>query len=883
MDKHRYGRYRPYYDFVSSVKWDLVVIDEAHQLGFLKRGAPLRTERLAPLCRNAGNLLLLSATPSRGTHRDMVGRVSLLIPPLEARVDELLENGSLRSRLYRAVSDYIVYRRTKDHVNMFEEKRVFTNLTSLLAVVKLGDKLRLYGELGSVVSKVLRKIRGRASSLVKTIVLKRALSSPYAFLKTLNKVIVKEGAEGGVVEPRLPPTDLMVERRADDVLEALLRRVELPFELHVEVKKLLVEFEKMHREGDPAFKALALLLLYVASKPEALPAGLVGDYIVFSEYLDTVEYLYEKLINFFLDNGFERDGALENRVVEKTLRKRLEDTLSPPFKKHANALRDSIVVLRSTRGDRWVFIAKISSRNGDIVHLLPELVDVIDAERGGRVVKVLLSTDVASEGLNLHQFNIVVNYDIPWSPVRREQRLGRVYRLRQSRNCSVVDLVRDVPIDYEFYTKLVLKLLNMTEQRISSKPLEGLVELYVVERQGESSALVVSEKDLASALCRVYEEYYGDGRVLTEVLNEARVRLSRVLMEHRSLVEELTPSYSTAESVKSYVKDLTGCEDEECFSKILCKAYEALLNGPCGENLSKAVVELYEELINRRGEELDSTFTMVINDPEVEKGYFGVVDLLYNGEVRFSTPILVLFRKGVPTVVHGLELLNTLVDYLKEGHLRFIKLPTGASGVDYREFGDFVKLFLDKINFRFNERVGLKDNELLKIVQQQKPIYIELSFKLKTPLIRVLGVQGLVDYEAFRTGLPADVREWMEVESVNLIRDLFRAKGCRVLEINIGEYKPYDLLVECPTEGGFVKYMVEVKSHLKRVLVAELTPNETQLAEENPRNYVVCNVSGLENRDKSTWITICDLYENVEKDVVTKTREERVARIYFAR
>ncbi|MDD5192508.1 MAG: helicase-related protein [Candidatus Nanoarchaeia archaeon] len=43
--------------------------------------------------------------------------------------------------------------------------------------------------------------------------------------------------------------------------------------------------------------------------------------------------------------------------------------------------------------------------------------------------KVLISTEVLSEGVNLHRSNIVINYDIPWNPTRMIQRVGRVNRV----------------------------------------------------------------------------------------------------------------------------------------------------------------------------------------------------------------------------------------------------------------------------------------------------------------------------------------------------------------------------------------------------------------------------------------------------------------------
>jgi superfamily II DNA/RNA helicase len=43
--------------------------------------------------------------------------------------------------------------------------------------------------------------------------------------------------------------------------------------------------------------------------------------------------------------------------------------------------------------------------------------------------RILVSTEVLSEGVNLHRSNIVINYDIPWNPTRLIQRVGRVNRI----------------------------------------------------------------------------------------------------------------------------------------------------------------------------------------------------------------------------------------------------------------------------------------------------------------------------------------------------------------------------------------------------------------------------------------------------------------------
>ncbi len=59
--------------------------------------------------------------------------------------------------------------------------------------------------------------------------------------------------------------------------------------------------------------------------------------------------------------------------------------------------------------------------------------EAIDDFCSGRV-DVLVSTDLAAEGLNLQRAGVVVHYDIPWNPVKLEQRNGRAHRIGQRRD-----------------------------------------------------------------------------------------------------------------------------------------------------------------------------------------------------------------------------------------------------------------------------------------------------------------------------------------------------------------------------------------------------------------------------------------------------------------
>ena len=58
--------------------------------------------------------------------------------------------------------------------------------------------------------------------------------------------------------------------------------------------------------------------------------------------------------------------------------------------------------------------------------------EIIKAAFRERVdVKILLCTESASEGLNLQTCGVLINFDLPWNPMRVEQRIGRIDRIGQ--------------------------------------------------------------------------------------------------------------------------------------------------------------------------------------------------------------------------------------------------------------------------------------------------------------------------------------------------------------------------------------------------------------------------------------------------------------------
>ncbi|TYL37430.1 ATP-dependent helicase [Natronococcus pandeyae] len=75
-------------------------------------------------------------------------------------------------------------------------------------------------------------------------------------------------------------------------------------------------------------------------------------------------------------------------------------------------------------------------------------------EEGG----VLVSTDAMSEGRNLQFCNIMVNYDLPWNPMKVEQRIGRIHRIGQKREVYVFNMALENTIEEYVLDRLYHKI-----------------------------------------------------------------------------------------------------------------------------------------------------------------------------------------------------------------------------------------------------------------------------------------------------------------------------------------------------------------------------------------------------------------------------------------
>ncbi|MBY8912993.1 DEAD/DEAH box helicase [Bacillus sp. YC2] len=77
-------------------------------------------------------------------------------------------------------------------------------------------------------------------------------------------------------------------------------------------------------------------------------------------------------------------------------------------------------------------------------------------------VQVLIATEAGGEGINLQFCNHIINYDLPWNPMRLEQRIGRIHRLGQERDVHIYNMATKHTVE-EHILKLLYEKIHLFE------------------------------------------------------------------------------------------------------------------------------------------------------------------------------------------------------------------------------------------------------------------------------------------------------------------------------------------------------------------------------------------------------------------------------------
>ena len=157
-------------------------------------------------------------------------------------------------------------------------------------------------------------------------------------------------------------------------------------------------------------------------------------------------------------------GEIDELTQHDSKCKRLREILRANFEKHPGEK----VVLFSSFQETLNYLAeqleawgiKPLVLHGGVTRTTKQTKDqILSRFQEDPSIQVLLSSEVGSEGIDLQFCRILINYDLPWNPMRVEQRIGRLDRLGQTADRILIwNLMSAETIDARIYTRLYDKL-----------------------------------------------------------------------------------------------------------------------------------------------------------------------------------------------------------------------------------------------------------------------------------------------------------------------------------------------------------------------------------------------------------------------------------------
>lgn len=405
--------------------WDLIIVDEAHKMSAYSADKKTLAYQLGEaLSQMTDHYLLMTATPHKGDPANFCLFLELLDKDVYGDVK------SLEEAMRRHEAPFYL-RRVKEALLTFpdpdtgEVKMLFTKRNVQTAEFRIDDEewsfydaLTRYVEDQSIKAAEDDSARGRALGFTMAMLQRRFASSIYAVRRSLERM--KEKREKILADPaayrqeqitkKLPEDfdDLPEEEQQDIVsqLEEVVASVD-PAALREEILQLakLIEQARVLEGREIESKLTKLKEVLTEQKVFEDPKMKL---LIFTEHKDTLDYLVGKL----------REWRLTVTQIHGGMK----------------------IGDRDTSGTR------------------------IYAEREFKEdCQIMVATEAAGEGINLQFCWFMINYDIPWNPVRLEQRMGRIHRYGQEKDCLIFNFVSTNTSEGRVLQKLFERLRKIEE------------------------------------------------------------------------------------------------------------------------------------------------------------------------------------------------------------------------------------------------------------------------------------------------------------------------------------------------------------------------------------------------------------------------------------
>lgn len=502
-------------ELLDSPDWDLLILDEAHHAR--RRGAGSTQEKgpnkllalMRELRAKCHSLLLLTATPMQVHPVELWDLMDLLGLPDEWRRDD----GVFLRYFQRASGnpsaedlEYLasLFRSTEASFGAMADTEAAQILPAVSAL-KCKKVLRALRDVSMIPRKTMDADTRRAATRLlqaASPLRHRMVRNTRELLRRYKLPLPKRDPREVVVE--MTPTESALYTAVEDFIGDVYRaaspekRSAVGFVLTVYRRRLASSFEALKRTLNGRLMRTGGITEEDASQDETSDEVMSGEEVAClaaqaPEAIDERERINDLL---------RRIAQLGTDSKARRLKVELEACLADGFDSMIvfTQYTDTMEYLRDYLADQMpgMPVACYSSAGGAWRDASGQWVPCSKEEIKRRLrdgqVRLLVGTDSAGEGLNLQFAGVVVNYDLPWNPMKIEQRIGRIDRLGQQRSeIRVLSFAYKDTVEQDvFFT--VGNRINLFQgivgrlQPILSRLPRGFAELALVDRDAREMA-----------------------------------------------------------------------------------------------------------------------------------------------------------------------------------------------------------------------------------------------------------------------------------------------------------------------------------------------------------------------------------------------------------
>ena len=515
---------------------DLVIFDEAH---YMRNPATTLFHLGRSLAENAGAVLCVSATPVNNSNTDLHSLLRLVDENFfesQGMFGELLEANRPAVQAGNALA------------------RTPVDIDTLETAVEGMAKSRFISQ-SPLFHLFLEKLEhldpSNKAQLAKCQDLAEKLNLLGSYVNRTRRVQVKEN------RPMRDPLVLPVEYRPQEMrlYQAILQIVRL----------------KCRRDARPfhVFQVLGLQLRAASCLPalaHEIRAGRFGD---------PGDLLAEAMGEEAFEDLF--DGELHEDVSADEMNNLLEYDFESNDTKYQklremllSVVPDEKAVIFAYYRQTLAYLKRRLAEDGIDVTVIHGCVDndqrwiEIERFKDPRGPRVLLSSEVGSEGIDLQFCRVLVNYDLPWNPMRIEQRIGRIDRVgQQAKRLSIVNFKVKDTVEERLYERLHAKLERYANslgdlESVIGKEVQNLtVELLSKDLtlEEENRLMELAEKVIETRLLEIQAlEESGDALI---ALSDY---VQRKIEEDRERGRYLLPEELEAYLTDFFEREFRGCE-----------------------------------------------------------------------------------------------------------------------------------------------------------------------------------------------------------------------------------------------------------------------------------------------------------------------------------